>query len=294
MLRRLDRDVVGNPGCRIGPEIGRDLFRGAEADVDIIGDGLRVETELQRPRPIDVHHEGRRIELLLKMGVGDARNARDAAPQLMRHAQIVGAIATDDPNVDLRRQSEIEDLGDHVGGLEIEGHRRKGGRQHLAEPAHVVGGRRVPLLERDQDHAVVDVDGRAVGESEVVRPLRHADVVDDEVAVARRNDLADLVLDLLEDALGRFDAGRRRRADVELDLSAVDGGEEVAADHGEHHAAQREHQRGGNRDDEPPLEQHREHAHIALAKPLEAALESAGENAQTSCPSHRSRRGARP
>ena len=38
MLRRLDRDVVGNPVCRIGPEIGRDLFRGAEADVEVIGD----------------------------------------------------------------------------------------------------------------------------------------------------------------------------------------------------------------------------------------------------------------
>ena len=128
----------------------------------------------------------------------------------LRHSQIRGAIAADHANVDLRRQPEIEDLGDHVGGLEIEGHRRKGGRQHLAEPAHVVGGRRVPLLERHQDHAVVDADGRAVGEGEVVHPLRHADVVDDEVAVPRRNDLADLVLDLLEDVLGCFDPGRGR------------------------------------------------------------------------------------
>ena len=186
MLRRLDRDVVGNPGCRIGPEIGRDLLRGAEAGVDIVGDGLRVETELQRPRPIDVHHEGRRIELLLKMGVGDARNGGDAAPQLMRHAQVGRAVATNDPNVDLRRQSEIEDLRDHVGGLEIEGHGWKCGRQHLAQLAHVVGRRRVSLLQRHQDHAVVDVDGRAVGESEVVRPLRHANVIDDEVAIALR------------------------------------------------------------------------------------------------------------
>jgi hypothetical protein len=85
-LRCLDRDEVRNPSCRIGPEIGRDLFRGAEGGIDIVGDGLRVETELQRPRPIDVHHEGRRIEFLLKMSVGDARNARNAAAQLLRHA----------------------------------------------------------------------------------------------------------------------------------------------------------------------------------------------------------------
>ena len=60
----------------------------------------------------------------------------------MGDVQIGGAVATDDANVDLRRQSEIEDLGRYVGGLEIEGHRRKGGRQRLAQPAHVVGGRR--------------------------------------------------------------------------------------------------------------------------------------------------------
>ncbi len=95
-------------------------------------------------------------------------------------------------------------------------------------------------------------------------PLRHADVVDDEVAIARRNDLADLVLDLLKNALGGFDAGRRRHADVELDLSAVDGREEVAADNGQHQASERKHQRGDDRDDEPPLEQHREHAHVSL------------------------------
>src|SRR4029077_10443633 len=43
-LRRLDRDIIGNAGNRVGPEIRRDLLRGAEADVDVIGDGLRVES----------------------------------------------------------------------------------------------------------------------------------------------------------------------------------------------------------------------------------------------------------
>ena len=50
---------------------------------------------------------------------------------------------------------------------------------------------------------------------------------------------ADLVLDILKDALGGFDAGLGRDSDVELDLAAVDGGEEVAADHGQHPAAER-------------------------------------------------------
>jgi CheY-like chemotaxis protein len=33
------------------------------------------------------------------------------------------------------------------------------------------------------DHAVIDVDGRSISEGEVVRPLRYANVVDDEVAI---------------------------------------------------------------------------------------------------------------
>src|SRR5262249_41534761 len=137
----------GNSGCRVGPEIGCDLRRGAEADVDVIGDGLSVETELQRPRPIDPGHEGWSIELLLKVGVGDTRNGRDAASQLFRHTHIGWTITADDPNVDLRRQSEVEDLRDHVGGLEIEGVGGKGGRQLLAQRADIVRGRRMSLLE---------------------------------------------------------------------------------------------------------------------------------------------------
>src|ERR1700732_2503625 len=101
MLRRLDRNEVGNACDRIGPEIGRDLLRRAEAGIDVIGDGLRAETELQAPSPVGAHHEGRRIELLLKMGVSNARNGGEAAPQLMRDSQIGRAIATNDPNVDL-------------------------------------------------------------------------------------------------------------------------------------------------------------------------------------------------
>ncbi len=61
---------------------------------------------------------------------------------------------------------------------------------------------------------------------------------------------------------------------MELDLSAIDVREEVAADQRRHEAAQREHQRGGERNDEAPLKQHREHAHIAAAKQLESMLEA--------------------
>ena len=52
-----------------------------------------------------------------------------------------------------------------------------------------------------------------------------------------------------------FDPGSGRRADVELDLPAVDGREEVAADQQNMAAAEREHKDGDDRHDEPPIEQ---------------------------------------
>ena len=113
------------------------------------------------------------------------------------------------------------------------------------------------LLQRDQDDAVIDADGRAIGECQIVGTRRQADIVDDQLALALGNDLADLVLDGLEDALGRLDPGSGRRTDVELDLPAVDRRKEVAADQQQHGGAQREHQDGDDRDNEPSLEQRR-------------------------------------
>ena len=153
--------------------------------------------------------------------------------------EVVGAVVADGAHVDLRRQAEIQDLGHHVGRLEVEDGLREGGRQLAAELAHIVVGRRVAVLQRHQDDAVVDADRRAVGEGKIVGACRQADVVDDQVAVALGDGLADLVLDLLEQPLGRLDARAGRRADMELDAAAVDHREEVAADHGEQRARRR-------------------------------------------------------
>jgi hypothetical protein len=88
----------------------------------------------------------------------------------------------------------------------------------------------VPVLQRHQDYAVIDANRRAVGEGQVVQPERQADVVDDQLALARRDDVADLVLDGLEDLLGLLDPRAGRSADVKLDLPPVDDRKEVAPD----------------------------------------------------------------
>ncbi len=259
----------------------------------LVAIGAGVEPELAGAGAVDHRVEGGRIDLLLEVGVGDPGDRRDALPQLVRDPQVVGAVVADGADVDLRRQAEIENLRHDVGRLEIEQRVGERGRQHGAQLAHVVRRRRMSLLQRDQDDAVIDADGRAVGEGEVVGARRQADVVDDPVAVAVRNDLADLVLDLLEHALGRFDPRSRGRPDVELDLAAVDEREEVVADELEHDAAEAEHQDRRRRNDEAPPQQRRQQGAIAVAQALEAALE-AGMDAAEHARGRRCRHGARP
>ena len=131
----------------------------------------------------------------------------------------------------------------------------------------------MPLLERHHDHAIIDCDRRTVGEGPVIRARRHPEIVDNQIEVLLRYDLADLVLDLLKDLLGDLDASARGRAHMELDHAAVDGGIEITADKDEHHGAEREHQDGECRDDHPAGQQHGEQRDIRLAQMLEAALE---------------------
>ena len=173
--------------------------------------------------------ERRGIDFLLQMRVGDSRNGGDAIAQFLRNAQIVGLVIADGADVDLRRQPEVQNLGHDIGRLEIERAFRKCGGQYLTQFLDIVGGRLVALLQRDLDHAVIDPDRRAIGECQIVGARRQSDIVDDQAAVVFRNDLANLVLDRLEYRLGAFDAGAGGRANVKLDLAAIDEREKVAA-----------------------------------------------------------------
>jgi len=59
------------------------------------------------PRAIDLDIEIRSVDLLLQMGVGDTRDGRYAAPQLLGNAQVLDPIITDGADVDLRGEAEI-------------------------------------------------------------------------------------------------------------------------------------------------------------------------------------------
>ena len=146
------------------------------------------------------------------------------------------------PDVDLRRQSEVQNLRHDVGRLEIERAFGKCGGQHLTQFLDIIGGRLVALLQLDLDDTVVDSDRGTVRECQIVGSRRQPDIVDNEPAVLFRNDFADLVLDLLEYRLGAFDAGPGGSANVKLDLAAVDQREKVPANEQQHYCAEAEYQ----------------------------------------------------
>jgi hypothetical protein len=79
----------------------------------------------------------------------------------------------------------------------------------------------------------------------------------------------------LEDLLGRLDAGRRRSAEVELDLPAIDVRKKVTADEDEHDSVKREHQNGYERDYEATGQQQMQQFDVFRAQPLENLLEAA-------------------
>ena len=230
---------------------------------------------MRRARAIDRRVERRGVDFLLKVRVDDSRNGGHALPELLCHPQVGLPVIADGPHVDLGGKSEIEDLGDDIGGLEIECHLRERRRQHFAQPTHILAGRGMALLQRHQNDAVIDADGRAVGECQVVRPRRQPDIVDDQFPFAFGDDLADLVLHRLKDALRGFDPGAGRRPDVELDLTTVDGGKEIAADQQEHRGCERNHQHGDDRDDPLSAEQRGQQPGMTAPQALEAALKAA-------------------
>ena len=207
------------------------------------------------------------------MGVDDAGDSADAAPHLLGNVEVLDPVVADGAHIDLGGEPKIQDLRRHVGGLEVEHVLRERCRQHPPQFADVVGARCVAVLERDHDHAVVDRDRRAIGEGPVIGARRHPEIVDDQIEVLLRNDLPDLVLDVLEDLLCYLDAGARRRAHVELDHAAIDRRIKITTDKDEYHGAERENESGDDRDDRPAGQQHREQPDIALAQMFEAALE---------------------
>ena len=216
----------------------------------------------------------RRVEYLLEADVDGPGNGRDA-PHEVAGDLLVLRVAPDDLHVDRRRQSEVQDLPDDVGGLEEEHQFREPFAQDRAQAGDVLQGRAVALrIEGDENLPVGRRDDRRVAERQVHSAPRDTDVVDDHLDLVGRDGLADHRFDLGVARFRLLDAGSGGRADVQAELSGVDRGEEV-------HTQQREQGERGERephecaDDEPPVVQPPvERAGIGGLEPLEAAVEA--------------------
>ena len=117
-------------------------------------------------------------------------------------------------HIDLRGNSEVQDLRDHVGGLKIKQHIGKFLCKCPPQRFDVVRRRRMPIVERDQDLPVVHTDCGSIHESEIIDARGKADIIENEAKIAPGDLAPDLVLDVLEILLGALDPGSRRRADM--------------------------------------------------------------------------------
>src|SRR6185312_12082608 len=95
------------------------------------------------------------VEHLLNAGIRNARDGANAFEQIGGVGIVGRLIVADDLNIDRRRQSEIQDLGDDVGGQERKRRARKFLRQKRTQRFDDALARRVILLERNERIAIL-------------------------------------------------------------------------------------------------------------------------------------------
>ncbi len=133
VLRSLRRHAVLDAVAPVEEKHGRGLEAAAERIEQTAGNiGLGV-ARLHGFGAIDIYVEAGIIEGLLNAGVGNAGHAAKLVENLISHATVGLDIGAFDLHIDRRREAEVEDLGDDVGGQEIEGHAGKFLGQRLAQ-----------------------------------------------------------------------------------------------------------------------------------------------------------------
>src|ERR1035438_1462565 len=109
------------------------------------------EASLLRLRAIDGDVKPRIIEGLLDAQVRETRHVPELGQNLVRHLAVLFEIGTFYLNVDGRRQSEVQNLRDHIRRQEIEGRFRELCGQSGSQCGNVVRRRMMFLLQSDQN-----------------------------------------------------------------------------------------------------------------------------------------------
>ena len=128
-----------------------------------------------------------------------------------------------DLNIDGRRQAEVQNLADDVGGQEVERHAGKLARQLAAQLVDIEIRGPVAGLERHQNVGVHGADWRRVAVGHIDGAVRKADVVDDAGEFGLRNGFAHRGFDQVAQARRLFDASAGLGTEMQIKLAGVGG-----------------------------------------------------------------------
>ena len=161
----------------------------------LLATSLFGQPVLLRLGPVDRDLEGRIVELLLDACIDDAGNLPHLLQHIVGHATVGIDVLAADLDVDRRRQTEIEDLGDHVCRQRIKRDGGKVARQRQPDLLHIAIGRMMVFLELDHDVGVGGTDHARRRMGKVHAAVRQADIVDDRAHFVGWNDFTDFVFD---------------------------------------------------------------------------------------------------
>ncbi len=230
VLGRLRNQIVGNaiPGIEVEHRV--DLDAAAERDQHAVGDVVLGKSGLRGLGAVDIDVEFRIVGLLLDAQIGNATDMSEFGKHLVGDAVISHRCRAIDLNVDRRRQTKVQRLGDDVSRQEIERNPGKFARELLTQRAHVVRGPVVLFFQRDED-VCVGRPGKSRAIVDIVDVAEwQSNVVEDIVDFRRRNSLPNAGLYLVGQTGGLLDTRSSFCAHMQNELAAVCIRKEVLAE----------------------------------------------------------------
>ncbi len=207
VLRRLHGDRITYAVGGIEPLIGRHLAAGTERDQHAVGDVALGEPSLIGFQAIDVDHHSGRVHFLADEDVYGPGNRFDFLADFARHFVIRRGVAAHDLDIDGHGKAEIQNLVRDVRRLEEESLVGESPVQIGAQdPLVFLSAVALVAVERDQNFAVGRGDGSGVAECEIDAAVGQADVVENLIDLAGRDQRRISRSMVREDAFGLFDA----------------------------------------------------------------------------------------
>ena len=197
VLRGLDGHGVGDAVSGAQPVGRRRLGAARQGRLKARGGVVLGESHDAGKFAVEVDPEGGVLEGLLDARVGDPGNMADLRQELGCEGAAGLEIIACDLDVDRRGRPEIEDLAHHIRRKERERGARKRPRELLAQRLHVIVGRGCSFAQGHENVVVEDADRARVAVREVDAADGQADVIDDARQPVRRDDGADLLIDLV-------------------------------------------------------------------------------------------------